>query len=160
MIKALRIDERMIHGQVAVAWCTTLSVDSIIVANDEVAKDEITIMSLKMVAPQHIRVVVKSLDDTVKLFQDPRIHTKTILLLVTNPKDALYLIDNISDVPYVNVGNFGMIENSDNRKSLGTSLAVNDEEVEIFREIVQKRPESNYQMTPTLTPKLLSDLIK
>ena len=45
MIKAIRIDERLIHGQVAVAWSTTLGVDSILVANDKAASDEIEVVS-------------------------------------------------------------------------------------------------------------------
>jgi len=160
MIKALRIDERLIHGQVAVAWCTTLNVDSVVVANDLVVKDEITVMSLKMAAPSSVRVVVKSIEDTIVLLNDPRVSKRTVLLLVNNPKDALELVKRVEGVPFVNVGNFGMLNTNEERKQLATSFAVTPGEVSIFKEIVRLRPNSNYQMTPTLTPLKISDLLK
>lgn len=159
MIKMLRIDERLIHGQVAVAWCTTLGVDSVIVANDEVAKDEVSIMSLKMAAPQNLKVVIKSVNDAINLLSDPRIEGRKVLLLVNNPTDALTLIKNAPGIPEVNVGNFGMFSNDKSRTTLSTSFAVNTEEREVFKEIVKLRPNSYYLMTPTLNPQKIKDLI-
>lgn len=159
MIKSLRIDERLIHGQVAVAWCTTLGVDSIIVANDKAASDEVSKMSLKMAAPQHLRVVIKSLAETIKLLHDPRMLQRKALILVTNPYDALALIKNVEAIPTVNVGNFGMFGHDPQRKILATSLSVNLEEHQQFEELIRLRPDSYYQMTPTLAPQLLRDLL-
>ena len=42
MIKHIRIDNRLIHGQVAAAWKNNIGADAIIVCNDDVAKDPIT----------------------------------------------------------------------------------------------------------------------
>lgn len=159
MIKALRIDERLIHGQVAVAWCTTLGVDSIVVANDEAAADDITMMSLKMAAPQHLKVVIKTVQNAVTLLNDPRIVRRTILLLVTNPKDALDLIKHVEEVPDVNVGNFGMFGDGAQRRIAATSFAFTQEEKILFKEIIKLRPGSYYQMTPTLEPQTLSNLL-
>lgn len=159
MIKSLRIDERLIHGQVAVAWCTTLGVDSIVVANDKAANDSVSIMSLKMAAPQHLRVVIKTIEDAIKLLNDPRIGQRKVLLIVTNPKDALELIRKAEDIPSVNVGNFGMFANEGERKNIATSLSVTAEEQAQFQEIIMLRPKSYYQMTPTLAPQLLSELL-
>ncbi|MCB6322898.1 PTS sugar transporter subunit IIB, partial [Bacteroides thetaiotaomicron] len=51
MIKMLRIDERLIHGQVAVVWSKALSITHIIVANDDVVNNELQITSMKMAVP-------------------------------------------------------------------------------------------------------------
>ena len=48
MFKLLRLDERLIHGQVAFAWTNSLSADCILVANDGVAKDKLRATSLKL----------------------------------------------------------------------------------------------------------------
>ena len=37
MIKLFRIDERLIHGQIAIKWSRHTGVDSIVVANDHAA---------------------------------------------------------------------------------------------------------------------------
>lgn len=160
MIKSLRIDERLIHGQVAVAWCTTLGVDSIVVANDAAANDSVTTMSLKMAAPPHLRVVVKTVEDAIKLLNDPRIVQRKVLLLVTNPRDAITLIQKVEGIPQINVGNFGMLDKQEKTSILATSLSVTEEEYQQFKELVALRPESYYQMTPTLTPQLLRNLLE
>ena len=51
MIKLLRVDDRLIHGQVATTWTKTLQADSIIVANDEVIHNELQIIALKLAVP-------------------------------------------------------------------------------------------------------------
>ena len=160
MIKSLRIDERLIHGQVAVTWCTYLGVDSIVVANDKTATDEISTMSLKMAAPQSVKVAVRTIEDSIRLLNDSRMATRSVLVLVTNPKDALQLIKNVPSIPDVNVGNYGMIDLSVERRIIATSLSIVDEDIKSFMEIIRLRPQSNYQMTPTLNPVKLDELIK
>ncbi len=66
MFKLLRLDERLIHGQVAFAWTNSLSADCILVANDGVAKDKLRATSLKLGAPAEVKFVVKSVEDAIK----------------------------------------------------------------------------------------------
>ena len=40
MVELLRVDDRLLHGQVAYAWCKNLTVNLIVIANDEVTKDQ------------------------------------------------------------------------------------------------------------------------
>lgn len=158
MIKALRIDERLIHGQVAVTWCSALNVDRIIVANDKASKDEVSVMSLKMAAPQNVKVAVKTVEDAIRLLKDPRMEHLHVLILVNHPKDALQIIKAVENVPYVNVGNFGMLK-KEGRTMLATSLAATPEEIETLKAIIELKPKSNYQMTPTLPPQELKGLL-
>ena len=51
MIKLFRIDERLIHGQIAIKWSRHTGVDSIVVANDHAAANVMIQKSLKMAAP-------------------------------------------------------------------------------------------------------------
>lgn len=38
MVSLMRIDDRLIHGQVAYGWATSLGINVILVANDEAKK--------------------------------------------------------------------------------------------------------------------------
>ena len=40
MVELLRVDDRLLHGQVAYAWCKNLTVNLVVIANDEVTKDQ------------------------------------------------------------------------------------------------------------------------
>ena len=57
MIKKLRVDYRLVHGQVAISWSRALGVDCILVANDEVAKDEMRQSMLRISKPQGIKLL-------------------------------------------------------------------------------------------------------
>lgn len=160
MIKALRVDERLIHGQVAVTWCSQLNITNIVVANDETSTDEVSVISLKMAAPNGIKVAVKTVKDAITLLNDPRCERLSILVLCKNPFDALEIVKAVDEVPHVNVGNFGMLSDKESRKMLSTSFYINEAEQMAFKEIAELKPESNYQMTPTLTPQNLSKLVK
>ncbi len=41
LIEMVRIDERLVHGQVALVWSRNLGVDSILVVNDKTAADPV-----------------------------------------------------------------------------------------------------------------------
>lgn len=58
MISMMRIDDRLIHGQVAVMWSKELGISRIIVASDVIAKNEIQVSALKMAAPSGIKAAV------------------------------------------------------------------------------------------------------
>ena len=48
MIKLLRVDDRLIHGQVAVSWTSYLGADTIVVANDKAITDKLMQMAFNM----------------------------------------------------------------------------------------------------------------
>lgn len=51
MIKLVRIDHRLLHGQVAFAWTKYLGTDCILIANDSVAQDELRMSALRLSKP-------------------------------------------------------------------------------------------------------------
>ena len=93
MIKLFRIDERLIHGQIAIKWSRHTGVDHIVVANDSAAKSDIIKKSLMMAAPSGIKTAIKTVDDSIKLLNDPRCEGLKILVLVNCPSDALKVVD-------------------------------------------------------------------
>ena len=58
MVKLLRIDRRLIHGQIAFAWTAYLDVNCILVANDDAAGDDIRMATLRLAKPQNTRVLM------------------------------------------------------------------------------------------------------
>ena len=56
MIKLLRVDYRLVHGQVAISWSRHIGADCILVANDEVAKDEMRQSMLRRVKRELLNI--------------------------------------------------------------------------------------------------------
>ena len=86
MIKWVRLDERMIHGQVATKWSRTLGVDRIVVADDTAAASDIMQKSLMMAAPATCKTASVTVDKAVSLCNDPRAAGLKILLIVSTPE--------------------------------------------------------------------------
>lgn len=135
MIAQLRIDERMIHGQITTAWSKALDVSGIVVADDEVAADELTKNALLMTAPAGRKVAVRSVEETIKLLTDPRADKMKILLIVRNPQNAL-LLEKALSIKEVNVANF-MKKKSPNKVQLTDHCRADEEDLEFFRQLVE-----------------------
>ena len=102
MITHLRIDNRLIHGQVAVTWMNSIGADKIIVSNDKVAADPIQKMALPMAARGNT-VLVLSVEDTIKYAKEHP--TETMFVIAKFPTDALQILESGVEVKDVNVGN-------------------------------------------------------
>ncbi|HEX3783055.1 MAG TPA: PTS sugar transporter subunit IIB [Pseudonocardiaceae bacterium] len=103
-IKHLRIDNRLVHGQVTVAWVGYVGVDHIIVANDEVANDELQRLLLPQAA-RGVRTSVVSVADAIKHCLSPETAGENIMILAKWCADALELVEGGVRPEVINVGN-------------------------------------------------------
>ena len=151
MIKLFRIDERLIHGQIAIKWSKHTGVDRIIVANDAASTNSIIQKSLMMASPSGIKVAIKNIDDSIALLKDPRCANLKMLLLVNCPADALKMLNSLPEITYMNVGNYGRVAPEKAgfpRKCYGHNMYCNSEEVDQFKQIIAKGIKCIYQTTP------------
>lgn len=72
MISLVRIDDRLIHGQVAVVWTKHLGVNRILVANDQIVNNEVQKMSLRMAAPDTVKCGIMAVKEAGEVLNDPR----------------------------------------------------------------------------------------
>jgi len=99
----LRIDDRLIHGQVIVGWGQRLGIHRMVLAHNASVEDEAIRQLYNSIIPPEIEGSVRTLDDTIEYFQNTDIKGKT-LIIVESPRDALYLLKNGLEVESVNVG--------------------------------------------------------
>lgn len=131
MIKHLRIDNRLIHGQVAVTWMNSIGADKIIVCNDKVANDPIQKMALPMAA-RGTTVLVLSVEDTIAYVKDHP--EETSFVIAKFPSDALAILESGLEVGRVNVGNAAPINRTD-YKMVDKSIAATAEDAVVYRKI-------------------------
>ena len=135
MIKHLRIDNRLIHGQVAVTWMNSIGADKIIVCNDKVAADPIQKMALPMVARGNT-VYVFTIAETIKYAQEHP--EETMFVICKFPSDALAILESGLEVQEVNVGNAAPIQGT-TYKMVTKSIAVTEEDAKCYRKIAELR---------------------
>lgn len=89
-----RIDNRLIHGQVATQWNSTLGANLILVANDDVAGNKMRQNLMNMAAPTGVATRFFSLQKTIDVIHkaSPKQH---IFLVAENPSDVLTLVKGL-----------------------------------------------------------------
>ena len=104
MIKLLRIDQRLVHGQVATYWVRSTEADTMVVINDKAATDSMTKMSLKLGKPAGVRFEILTLKDGIDYINSPSNKKRKILIIVGNCKDGREVCENSPEVADVNIG--------------------------------------------------------
>jgi PTS system mannose-specific IIB component/fructoselysine and glucoselysine-specific PTS system IIB component len=156
MIKLIRIDDRLVHGQVAFTWTPALDADCLVVANDKVAKDEFMKMTLGLAKPASAKLLIKSLADAAIFLNDPRAQNLKILLIVNSVRDAAVLVDEISGIRSVN---FGGIRTKDGTRSISKAIALTYEDILIIKEMLAKGLELEVRQVPTDKKVMIETLI-
>lgn len=88
VIGLARIDDRLIHGQVATRWTKETNVSRIIVVSDEVAADTVRKTLLTQVAPPGVTAHVVDVAKMIRVYNNPKYAGERIMLLFTNPTDV------------------------------------------------------------------------
>ena len=92
-INLVRIDDRLIHGQVATVWSKEANAQRIIICSDEVAKDQIRKTLLLQVGPPGVKVSVVDVAKAVRVYNNPKYEKDTVFFLYTCPQDVLRMAE-------------------------------------------------------------------
>ncbi|NTP76700.1 PTS sugar transporter subunit IIB [Enterococcus faecium] len=159
MIKALRVDERLVHGQIAMVWSKELKLQGLVIANDEVANNDTQKMALQMAVPSNIKSIMKDIDGAIALLKNPKASAMNLMVLVKTVEDALKIAKGIPTIEYVNIGNAGKMINEP-KKEITKYVMLTDSEITALKELVEVYPETAFQAVPTEDKVLASSIIK
>ena len=148
MIIQIRVDDRLIHGQIAVVWSKQFNTTHMVVANDKAAANEVQQMALKMATPSGIKVLIRSVDDAIKIFNNPKSEKVKMFVLTNSVRDALKIALNC-DVQSINVANVGRFDSSDKKIKLNSDVVCNPEELEALKEVSNLNIETIHWVIPT-----------
>ncbi|MHC5250789.1 mannose/fructose/sorbose PTS transporter subunit IIB [Listeria kieliensis] len=131
-IRLARIDDRLIHGQVATVWTKETKAERIIVINDAVSRDEFRKTLLIQAAPPAVKVNVIDVAKAIRVYQNPQYATTPVLLLFTNPMDVLTLVKSGVAILSVNIG--GMAFRA-GKNQITNAVSVDETDKMAFREL-------------------------
>lgn len=130
-----RIDDRLIHGQIATGWAKETKCQRIIVCNDDVAKDNIRKTLLVQVAPPGIKASVVGIEKAIRVYKNPKYDGVRVLYLFTNPTDVLRMVEGGVDIKSVNIGGISFKEG---KRQINTAISVDDKDIESFKKLHEK----------------------
>ena len=146
MIKLLRVDHRLVHGQVAINWSRHIGADCILVANDEVAKDEMRQSMLRLSKPQGMKLVIKSVEDSIKALKSGVTDKYNLFIVVNNILDVERLTDAVPGLKHVNLG---VLPANEHTIALSKAINVTKEDIETLKRLLAKQVNMEIQQVPT-----------
>lgn len=149
-----RIDNRMIHGQVATQWNSFIGANLILVANDKVANDAIRQGLMDMAAPTGVQTRYFTIQKTIDIIHKASAK-QLIFIICENPQDVLKLVEGGVPIKKVNIGNMHMAEG---KRQVATTVAVDDDDVSAFKKLQDMGVELEIKRVPTTSTEDIAKL--
>ena len=130
MVTIARIDERLIHGQVAHAWSVAYKSEGIMVIDNEAAKDKFQISLLQMACPKGVKCIGCDEEKAVELLK--KYEKRKIFIVVKHPCALLSICEKGVELKEINVGGLYYKEG---RRQLSKTVYVDAQMEEAFRKL-------------------------
>jgi PTS system mannose-specific IIB component len=146
MIKALRIDHRLVHGQVAFSWTHFLAATRIIVIDDKAAGDDFQKMALNMAKPAGVKLNVFSVESALERIEKIESLSDIVFIIFGNVHDAARFITGHPEFRELNLGG---IAKKDGSKKYSETVFLTNEDLEDLKKVEQTGCRLIMQQLPT-----------
>ena len=142
----VRIDTRLLHGQVATAWTKQVQPDRILVVSDGVAHDELRKSMITQAAPPGVHVHVIPISKLVQVDKDPRFGATKAMVLFETPQDLLEAEEQGVKFPEVCIGSMA---GSAGKTVINQAIACDAADVECLKKIRDNGTHFTVQKVPS-----------
>lgn len=147
MIKLVRLDYRLLHGQVVFSWCGYVGAQRIIVVDDDAASDELKKAALSLSKPAGVRLNIFTLEAT--LAKMPKVETLNENIMMIFGKTAT-LRAFCEAYPKIKEINYGGLANKAGARQYGSAIFMTEREAEDTGKLVDMGIKLYIQQTPTM----------
>lgn len=145
MIKLLRVDHRLLHGQVAFSWTQYLGADCILIANDDVPVNELRKTTIKLAKPQGVKLVIKNIEDSIESLKSGVTDPYKLFIVVESVADAEKIVSAYPDIKQVNLGG---IKAKEGARNISKAINLMPEEEELVNKMINQGVEVEIRIVP------------
>ena len=131
-LSLVRVDDRLIHGQVVAIWLKALGARRILIVDDTTARDEFLREVITLAAPPGVPVEVHELEGGTERVRQAAAEAEPVFVLLRSPITALRLREAGIEFPLLNVGGMGA---GPGRKPLYRNISASPDELEAMRQL-------------------------
>lgn len=133
MILLVRVDDRLVHGQVAAGWKMAINANHLVVIDDEVANNEFDRTLMEMSLPIGLTLDILTLEDAKATFESyEKDENKRVIILVKTPDIILELLKAGVHLKELNIGGMRF---SSGKKQITKSVFLNEHDIAVIKEI-------------------------
>ncbi|MBM3301623.1 MAG: PTS sugar transporter subunit IIB [Deltaproteobacteria bacterium] len=144
-IVLVRVDDRLIHGQILESWIPSTRAQELIVANDTLADDQVQKMIMQAAIPYSVDLIIDSVLEVASILQQPEGRDVRRMVIVEDPVDALRLRRAGVVFDQLNLGN---LVSSEVTICLSRTVSIGGESLQALRTILQEGIKVNIQSVP------------
>jgi PTS system mannose-specific IIB component len=133
-LRLVRIDDRLIHGQVVTGWLRALGGQRIVIVDDATARDEFLREVLTLAAPQGVPVEVYDVATGAARCIELAATPEAVIVLARSPRTILGLRQAGVPMEVVDLGGMGA---GPGRRRIHRTISVSPDEIRELREIEQ-----------------------
>ena len=148
MIKLMRVDHRLLHGQVAFSWTNALGTDCILIANDSVPTDDVRKTTLKLSKPNGVKLVIKTIDDAIAAINSGVTDKYKLFIIVETIHDAKRMVEGCQTVRAVNLGG---TRKAEEKKAISKFIFASESDIKDIRAMLQAGAEVELRQVPSDT---------
>lgn len=153
-----RIDSRLLHGQVAIAWTKATNPTRIIVVSDAVAKDDLRKKLIQQAAPPGVKAHVVPVEKMIELAKDDQhFGGQRALLLFENPQDVLRAVEGGVPLETVNVGSMA---HSPGKVQPNKVLAFSQADIDTFNKLKEAGINFDVRKVPNDSKGNMDEILK
>lgn len=131
-LRLVRVDDRLIHGQVVAIWLKALGAKRIIIVDDRTARDDFLREVIELAAPAGTPVEIRDLEFGIGRVREAAAADEPVFVLLRSPVTALRLREAGIDFPLLNVGGLGA---GPGRTPLYRNISASPDELEAMRQL-------------------------
>ena len=135
MIKLVRVDHRLLHGQAAFSWTNGVGANCILVASDTVVHDDVWKTTLKLGKPSGVKLVIKNMADSIAAINSGVTDKYKLIIVVQTIKEAKQLVDGCPSITSINLGN---TKESKTTTQVSKQVFLEEEEKAILKELMER----------------------
>lgn len=143
---AVRVDDRLIHGQVVTQWVKVFKAQKIVVIDDTVAKDKMQKNILKFAAPSDIKVSILSVEKAAEVWEKNKFGNLSVFVLFKDVKQIAKLKEKGVSFDEITLGNMSIVNG---RKQIYKSTGFTEEEAQVLFDLQKDGMHIFFQTQPT-----------
>lgn len=156
MIKLVRIDYRLLHGQVVFAWSKTLGIERIIVIDDDTANDDFKKMTLGLSKPADAKLNIFTIETALGKMSKVEELDENIMIIFGSTSSALAFCERYSKITEIN---YGVIPKKEGSTQFSQAIYLNESELTDSQALKRMGINLFMQQVPTSKRESLSDKI-
>jgi mannose/fructose/N-acetylgalactosamine-specific phosphotransferase system component IIB len=156
-IVLVRIDDRLIHGQVVMSWSKSLNASVIVIPDDAAAADPMQKTAMKAATPIGMRSAILGIADAAELLKGPKIKNDRVFVVARSPASVVGLLNAGVEFKKVIIGN---MRTDEGKKRVTKEMAAGQEDWNNFKELDARGIDLVVQWVPGGETKNFNEVLK